>query len=255
MKLRLPAVILLFLMLACGAAAADTLGVRVGVASWNYDIEGFARYQSKSAADDIDVQDDLGYDDDTLTFGYILLEHPLPLIPNVKLSKTSIDSSAQGVLSATFNYGNVTFTASDNVDSDLKLDQTDLTLYYQVLDNVVNVDIGLNAKYIDSEAAIRSLTTPALNESADVTGVVPMVYAGAGIDLPFSGLAVSADGSYIGYSGSKFYDYTVRATYTTPWVVGVDIGYRKVKLDLDDFDDSYANIEFSGAYAGLYASF
>lgn len=253
MKLRLLAVFPL--LLACGAASADTLGVRVGAAYWGYDIEGFARYKSKDPADNIDVQDDLGYSDDSQLFGYILLEHPIPLLPNVKISKTSIDSSARGVLSATFNYGNVTFTASDNVASDIKLDQVDVTLYYQILDNVVNVDLGLNAKYIDSEAAIRSLTTPTLNEKADVSGWVPMVYAGVGVDLPFSGLGVSADGSYVGYSGSKFYDYALRATYTTPWVVGLDVGYRKLKLDLDDFDNSYANIEFSGPYAGLYASF
>ncbi|MFQ5487436.1 MAG: TIGR04219 family outer membrane beta-barrel protein [Gammaproteobacteria bacterium] len=252
MKPRLTAVFPLLLLL-CGTAAADTLGVRVGAAYWAYDIEGFARYKSKDPADNIDVQDDLGYNDDSLVFGYLLLEHPIPLLPNVKISKTAIDSKASGNLSASFTYGDLTFTANEAVDSQVELDQVDITLYYQVLDNVVNIDLGLNAKYIDSKAKISGALSG--TEEADVSGWVPMVYAGVGVDLPFSGLGVSADGSYIGYSGSKFYDYSVRATYTTPWVVGVDVGYRKLKLDLDDFDNSYANIEFSGPYAGLYASF
>ncbi len=253
MKSRL--ILASLMLLAWGAAPADTLGVRAGVSYWAYDIQGTARYKSKNSADDIDVQDDLGYNDDTLVSGYIVLEHPIPLLPNIKVSKTAIDTSANGVLSATFNYGNVTFTASDKVASDLKLDQVDVTLYYQVLDNVVNVDLGLNAKYIDSEASIRSLTTPTLKEQANISAWVPMLYAGAGVDLPFSGLALSADGSYIGYSGSSFYDYSLRATYTTPWVVGLEAGYRKVKLDLDDIDNSYANVDFSGPYGGIYASF
>jgi len=78
---------------------------------------------------------------------------------------------------------------------------------------------------------------------------------GAGVDLPLTGLSVSADGSAIGYSGSSFYDYTLRATYTTPWRVGIDVGYRKIKLDLDDFDNSYANVTFDGPYAGAYLHF
>ena len=254
MNMKTTLMITLLALLGWNVASADTLGVRAGASYWSYDIDGFLRYKSKDPADDIDVQDDLGYSDDNLVSGYIVLEHPVPLLPNVRISKTAIDTSASGVLSATFTYGNVTFTASDKVASDLKLDQVDVTLYYQVLDNVVNVDLGLNAKYIDSQASIRSLTT-SLSEEADVSAWVPMLYAGAGVDLPFSGLAVGADGSYIGYSGSSFYDYTIRATYDTPWVIGLEAGYRKVNLDLDDVGGSYANIAFSGFFGGLYASF
>ena len=82
-----------------------------------------------------------------------------------------------------------------------------------------------------------------------------MTYAGVGIDLPLTDLAVSADGSYIKYESSSFYDYTLRVTYTSPWHVGADVGYRKIKLDLDDFDDSFADVEFDGPYAGLYLHF
>ncbi len=252
MRLRLSVV--LCLLLGGGAAVADTLGVRAGLAYWSYDIAGFARYQSTNPADDIDVQDDLGYSDDSLVFGYVQLEHPVPLLPNVRLSKTTIDTEASGVMTANFTYGGVNFSASDTVDSALKLDQVDVTLYYQPLDNVVSLDFGINAKYLDSSARISSRTT-GRSADAEVSGWVPMLYGGVGVDLPFTGLAVSADGSYIGYQDSKFYDYTVRVTYDTPWVVGVDLGYRSLKLDLDDFDDSYANIEFSGFYMGLYAGF
>ena len=74
-------------------------------------------------------------------------------------------------------------------------------------------------------------------------------------DLPLTGLSASADGSYIKYDGSSFYDFSVRASYTTPWHLGVDIGYRRIKLDLDDFDDSFADVEFDGPYAGAYLHF
>ena len=72
-------------------SAADILGVRVGANYWNYDIGGTARYQTRDSANNIDVNKDLGYDDGSLGHYYISLEHPVPLLPNVRISKTDID--------------------------------------------------------------------------------------------------------------------------------------------------------------------
>jgi len=234
-------------------SGADTLGVRIGANYWDYDISGTARYKTKLSSNDIDVNDELGYDNGNLGHFYVILEHPVPFLPNVKISKTDIDEDANGVISQTVTYGNITFQANEAVRSDVQLDQTDITLYYSVLDNVVNLDLGLNAKYIDSKGSITGAISG--TESTDVSGWVPMAYAGVGVDLPFSGLSVSADGSYVTYQDSDFYDFTVRVTYTSPWRVGLDAGYRKIKLDLDDFDGSYADVEFDGPYAGLYVHF
>jgi len=236
-------------------SSADTLGVRAGVNGWQYDLDGTARYQSKSSSNDIDVNDDLGYDDDTVANAYIIFEHPVPLLPNVKISRMDIDTDANGVMSDIFTWGGITFPVNAAVSSELKMDQTEIALYYRILDNVVSLDLGLSAKYIDIEATITDRSGVLGSETADISGWVPMLYAGIGADLPFTGLAVSADGSAIGYQDSNFYDFSVRATYTTPWFVGIDVGYRKMKLDLDDFDDSYADIEFDGPYAGAYLHF
>lgn len=232
---------------------ADVLGVEVGAGGWAYDISGTARYKTKDSANDIDVNQDLGYDDDSLGYIYAVLEHPVPLLPNIRISYANVDSNASGTLRNTVIYGDIIFNANENVRSSVELKQTDVTLYYEVLDNVVSLDLGLNAKYIDSKAEIRGETSG--SESADVSGWVPMLYAAVGGDLPFTGLAVNAEGSLIQYQDSKFYDYSISARYTSPWRVGVDVGYRAIKLDLDDFDDSFADVEFDGPYAGLHLSF
>lgn len=235
------------------AATADILGVTVGANYWNYDISGTARYQTRDSSNDIDVNRDLGYDDGNLGYYYIGLEHPVPFLPNIRLSRTNIDEDANGTLSRTVVFGGTTFFVNENVSSKVQLDQTDITLYYSPLDTVANIDLGLNAKYIDSKSRITGAVSGTQN--ANVSGWVPMAYAGVGIDLPLTGLSIGADGSFVKYESSTFYDYTLRVTYTSPWHVGADIGYRKIKLDLDDFDDSFANIEFDGPYAGLYLHF
>ena len=234
-------------------ASADMLGAWVGVNAWSYDINGTVRYQTPNAANDIDVNGDLGYSSENLASYYVVIEHPLPLIPNVKISQTSIDSSADGTIHGSATFGGKTFSNNEAVNSSLKLDQTDITAYWRILDNIANFDIGLTAKYLDTKTRLTGATVG--TASANVSTWVPMAYAGVGVDLPFSGLAVSADGSYIGYSGSNFYDYTVRATYDTPWLLGVDVGYRRINLSLDDIDSSYANLTFKGPYAGLYLHF
>ena len=234
-------------------ASADLLGVTVGANYWNYDISGTARYQTRDSSNNIDVNRDLGYDDGNLGYYYAQLEHPVPFLPNIRISKTDIDEDANGALTKTVVYGGSTFFVNENVSSKVQLDQTDITLYYSPLDTIVNVDLGLNAKYIDSKSRITGAVSG--TQTANVSGWVPMAYAGVGVDLPLTGLSVSAEGSYIKYQSSSFYDYTLRVTYTSPWFVGADIGYRKIKLDLDDFDDSFANVEFDGPYAGLYLHF
>jgi outer membrane protein len=232
---------------------ADVLGVQVGGGGWLYDISGTARYQTQDSSNDIDVNDDLGYDDDNLAYLYGVFEHPVPLLPNIRLSYARIDSNARGVMRSTVVYGDITINVNEPVRSQVELDQTDITLYYEVVDNVVSLDLGLNAKYIDSKAEIVGET--AGKESADVSGWVPMLYAGLGADLPFTGFALRADGSLVQYQDSKFYDYSIGARYTSPWHVGADLGYRAIKLDLDDFDDSFADVKFDGIYAGLHLMF
>jgi len=227
--------LLVLLSSVCSSVYADTLGVRAGVNYWNYDISGTARYKSPNASDDIDVNNELGYNDGSSFFYYVTLEHPVPFLPNVRLSYTDIDEDANGRLTNTVVFGNKTFLVNEAVSSQVELKQTDITLYYRVLDNAVNLDLGLDAKYIDSTASITGSLSG--SEDTDVSGWVPLGYAGVGVDLPLTGLGVSADGAYVKYDGSSFYDFSVRATYTTAWHLGVDIGYRKIKLDLDDFDN------------------
>ena len=234
-------------------AQADNLKLEAGVHHWSYDITGDARYKTRNSSNDIDVEDDLGYNNDNLNSYYFSFEHPVPVLPNVRVSRTNIDSSANGQLGKSVLYGNTTFNLNENVSSEIKLDQTDVTMYYQLFDTVLNVDLGLNAKYIDSRARV----TGALSgtETADVSGWVPMLYAGLGAELPLTGLSVSADGSYVSYQDSSFYDYTLKASYITPWYLGVDVGYRATRLNLDDFDGSYADLEFGGPFAGAHFEF
>ena len=62
-----------------GAAQADVLGWRVGANLWQQQFDG----DVSSGGANIDLEDDLNYDDETDLSYYLQFEHPIPLLPNV----------------------------------------------------------------------------------------------------------------------------------------------------------------------------
>ena len=125
--------------------------------------------------------------------------------------------------------------------------------YYSPLDTVANIDFGLTIRHLDASAKITGAVTG--TEEADVSAWIPLPYVGVGIDLPFTGLSVAAEGSGIKFQGNHYYDFTAQVRYDTPWFTGINLGYRSIVFKLDDVDDTFADIEFSGPFIGIYAAF
>jgi outer membrane protein len=126
------------------AAQADVLGVRFGANAWQQNFSGHA--QSGDSGDKIDIEDDMGFDDDDGFQGYISFEHSVPMVPNILVQRTVIDADANGDLNGK-TFDDVTFPGA--VKSTIDLTHTDATLYYQILDNWASLDIGLTARYFE----------------------------------------------------------------------------------------------------------
>jgi outer membrane protein len=226
---------------------ADFLGFEVGAAYWGAKTTGDLQYNGSS----IDLEQNLGYGDNMNTnFIWASFEHFVPLIPNIKIQHTKVDDSSNK------NSGAVTFdnkVYSGDISSNLKLNQTDFILYYELLDNWVSLDAGLNFKYIDSSLSLNSAAQT--TSTKDLKFVVPMVYAKAKFELPTTNFSIESDLSYIGYSGNQFYDFKAGLVYETDIGLGVTAGYRAEKLELDDIKDVYSDIKIDGAYAGIFYHF
>ncbi len=81
-------------------ANADTLGARVGVGIWQPDVSGTFQFNG----DSIDLQNDLFLQSgENQDYVYALFEHPIPLIPNIKISQTSLSLAGSGTVSADYN--------------------------------------------------------------------------------------------------------------------------------------------------------
>ena len=233
------------LLLAC-TLQADVLGGEFSVGYLNLNPSGDFAYKGNSA----DVEDTFGWgsSDAIILKGY--LEHPLPVLPNLRAAYTTLDFSGSGSVSA-LKFGDKTF--SGNIDTSLDIDIIDATLYYEILDNWINLDLGINAKYIDGSASVRNDTLG--KSEADLSLVLPTLYAKARFDVPMSGVSFQVEGDLITYDNSTLYDLDLSARYTFMLGLGLEAGVRLMKLKLDDVDDIDADIDFSGMYASVVWDF
>ena len=234
------------LSLTPAVALADVVGFRIGANAWAQTYEGDVQAGPAS----IDIEDQLGYDDDTGYSAYLQLEHPLPLLPNIMLQRTELDSDANGTLEGVEFEGIV---YDGEVRSSIDLSHTDVTLYYEILDNWVNLDLGLTGRVFDDGVSITDVNT-GLKGDLDIDYVIPLVYAEARFDLPLSGLSFGIQGNAISYDDDTLYDAKFNLGYTFAFGLGVEAGYRLIDFDYDD-DDETADVNFDGVYAGLYWDF
>jgi outer membrane protein len=234
------------------SAQSDTIaGVYAGVQAWQTDTTGGFADSSNTA--------NFNFDDKTNTSFYVAVEHPLPFIPNIKVARTTLDNSGTTALDTSFTFDNELYTANSTVDTTIDLTATDFILYYELFDNdLVSFDLGVNAKYIDGSLSVVDAASNTQG-TGEFSGVVPMAYSRLQLGLPFTGLAAYAEGSYLSFDDHELSDYQVAVAYSFIESLAVDmtlqVGYRKVTVDIEDLDDIYANMEFDGVFAGLEVHF
>lgn len=237
--------------LSCASALtlADNVGVRAGAYRWQPSYDGTV----KSGGEAVDIRKDLGLSDDDANVFIIAIEHPIPVLPNILLQRSQIKTSATNALSRSFTFDGVTYSGSDTVKTDLDLSHTDATLYYELLDNWVNLDLGLTIRHFDQGVKIRSITSGE-SSKVDLNATIPMIYIAARFDLPLTGLYVGVDGNGIGYSGNTLLDYRAMIGYESRIGLGAEVGVRNFDLTYKDGSDK-ADVTVDGAYAQVFYHF
>lgn len=224
-------------------ANADTLSFTVGGASWHETPTG--NIQKIVDQSPVDITDDFFWKKESQGYVYATLEHPIPVLPNIRLIKSSINHSGSG--DTDFTFGGDNFGPS--VSNDFSIEMTDIIAYYEILDNVVSIDLGLNIRSLKIDYDIND----GVDESPaySISKTIPMVYAMAGAS-PMPDLILSAEYSYFSYDGNTISDFTTKISYTTEYYLGLELGYRKQTLGLDDASDTDTNLNFDGAFVGAF---
>ena len=237
---------------------ADILGIYVGAGIWGGSLGGDIGNATVPAS-----AEELGIDGtESNAYIFAAFEHPVPVLPNVRLAWNNIESGGDATVSRQIVIdSDLTIAADADTQTDIDLSFIDSTLYYEVLDNYVSVDVGLTARIFDGSASISyetDLESDSEQDSLDET--LPMLYLKGQVDLPFTGWYAGAQGNFISYEDNSITDIEAKIGYLTSglgldW--GFDIGYRTmaIEIDPDDASDIGADVDYSGPFANFVVHF
>jgi len=246
MKKFMP-IIILFLMLIV-PAASYAFGIELAVGGWKQSPQGYLAYKSITVGDELDLERDCNYDDETRFTGRLKIDMPL-FLPNIYLMATPMEFDGTGSKTVEFTFGDYIFEADVPFYSKITLDHYDVGFYYGIpfiktlSAETVNIDIGLNVRIYDFEVEIKQDT---IEESEDFTLPVPMVYLALQIK-PVDKLAIEAEARGISYSGNQVYSLIGRVKFNIFGPVFAAAGYRYDKLKIDE-EDVDVDIDFSGPF-------
>ena len=236
----------LYLLLTLSQIHADTIGGEISLGFFNHQPNGNASYKGSAA----DMEDTLDFSEEQDIFLKAYLEHPLPVIPNIKLGYTTLSHEGSSSV-GNFTWGDTTYNGT--INSSLSLDMTDVTLYYEFLDNWAETDAGLTLRYISGDMDVHNSLG---SDVADFSTWVPMLYVKMRFTLPVTDLSFQLEANAISYWDITAYDYELSARYTLAMGIGLEAGYKAFHLDSDDLVNGFnAEMDFSGPYAAVLWDF
>ncbi|AFU97346.1 TIGR04219 family outer membrane beta-barrel protein [Simiduia agarivorans] len=216
------------------AAVADTAGIHMGLGQWQSDISGSLGGIST------DIQNFKKANNGHM---YLAVEHPIPLLPNVRLAYQVLEQKG-----SFFPQG-----GSVQIQPKIDISHTDATFYYELLDNWISFDLGLGIRRYDGTSTLSAGGVTVQDRTVDV--YLPTVYADANFDLPFTGLSVGANLTAGSMNDTEFSEMSARISYMFDGVadLGAELGYKQ--KDLTRIDGLDLDGDFSGPYLTLKAHF
>lgn len=228
---------------------ADFMRIEMGTGAWQNTAVGEKTY----IFDDAIAIDKSLEKENTSSYIWLLLKHPIPVIPNLRLEYT--DVSTNGMANGSFE----DFEALNSA-TQLDITQYDVIPYYNFLDNTawITLDIGLDFKIMQTTYEADNVSEIDLSDTYTTGGtlILPLLYTRVRVQIPGTDIGLETDAKYISYSSTTVYDVRAKIDYTLDFIPiiqpALEVGYRIQKYDLDEPEfDGKINLEFSGVYVGV----
>ena len=294
----------LVLSLASFSAQADFLGVKIGLKAWEGVIKGtvagspdYKAYTALAADPNspdfpfdpplknpndkkppvIPTFSDRGVQFEYLSSAWIQFEHPIPMLPNLRLAYTEVDYFGDSARWAPTEFllqpfrvpvrtnpndpnTEVLVYTYDTVLTKFDMDVTDATFYYELLDNFISFDLGFTLREMKGEfKESNDFSGEVFEKTTPIDLIMPLLYGKAEIEVPFlDGLSVAATANLIGDGDNSMVDFEGELIYMmdlTVFEIGFTLGYRYASLVAEDFQDIYSDANISGVSGGLIIHF
>jgi len=231
-------------------AQADTVfGIYAGGNYWDTETSG--RFGTQG------LQQAFNFADDNQHDFYVALEHPVPLLPNIKIHRHEIESTGVTQVEQSFEFNNQTYVVGTTIGNGVELSHTDYVLYYELFDNdLVSLDVGVNGKYVDGYAQLSVQNS--VNQVA-FSGIIPTLYGQVRFGIPGTPFTLFGGGSFLAIDDNSVRDVSAGVEYRMVdnmlIDVNVNLGYRDLSIELDDLDAINTDLQFKGPFLGLELHF
>lgn len=247
-KISFITILILLLLFSPGSHAGTFLDVKIGGGIWSSDNLGNINHSGTPA----DVDTDLLLKDEMGNYSFIAVEHPIPLIPNIKIRNYGLSTTGGGTVTSGFTFGTTAYTAGDTISTEMTMDHTNLTLYYELLDNILTFDLGITAMMLDGKVVV---TRGGIRNSKMIDTTIPMIYYNVGISFVPTGFKFEFTGDHIDMSDGYFCGLDTKIVYEPGQFYGFEVGYRDNKFKFNGKQNLYSDIDFEGPFINVYLHF
>ena len=248
-----------------GILYADMAGGEFFIGMYSHSPSGYASYTEPytglGLGTSADLEDTLHWESNENIFLKAYIEHPVPLMPNVKVAFTQLSHEGTGEVGNDFVWGGIHIPTLGTVENSLDVGKYDLTLYYELLDNWVEADAGITLGYLDGNIDMTALTglgpfSLSHTEEVDFSLFMPTLYGKVRFNIPSTDISLQFEGDIFSYDDTTFYNYELSARYTFSMGLGIEAGYKALHLDSQDLVDGLVvDMDFDGPYAAVVWDF
>ncbi|MFL0808859.1 MAG: TIGR04219 family outer membrane beta-barrel protein [Agarilytica sp.] len=257
--------------------AKELLGLHLGVDYWDASIKGHVRSDpfepsegeptvtgTLFSAAEFDIAEE------TLNTYTITLNHDFPGLPKLIYRNAPIKSEGTSVLTLRdVNFAGNTFVTSTNMQSKYELSFQDVSLYYNVKEGWLDLDLGLTQRNIKGAVELRTddvADTGETGEETTTTDTGPTVsrakiekspillYAKVHIDIPKTPVSVSSTWQYGESSDDNFNDTEYALAYATEsrnYTFRIEGGYKRSHFFSDDLGELGSTLKVRGPFLRL----
>ncbi|KPA11900.1 conserved hypothetical protein, secreted [Candidatus Magnetomorum sp. HK-1] len=217
---------------------------------WNHDPNGMINYQGS----DVKLNSDLSLGERNDMNIWLRIEHPVPMLPDVKIQYTPIKVKDNGSPNRPFVFGGKTF--DEALHSEMEMDIIDVQFYNHLpfikMLSLKGLDVtyGLTFRFLNAKAFINEVQS-LTEQSRSFSTPMPLMTAGFNI-APVSSFAINGEFHAMTYSGNHWYDVTAKLQLS-PFseYVFMGLGYRYQDFKLDDVQDVTSDQSMQGWFGEI----
>jgi len=229
-------------------AQADMLGLTL--------TGDYAKLSLSGRAGDHAFSQPLQFSDDDWQSWSAAFEHPLPLVPNIALRRQVANWSGNTQLGAELQLDRYRYASKTNINNVVDLKSTDLSFYYEVLDNsLLALDLGVTAMDYDAELAVTGPTS----KRRTASGFLPLLYGNLTVQVWGIDTALFWQGNYTDYRDQQWTQAKMGIAYQlldlTALSVEVKLGWQHQSVTLTDKDQLDLDFRMKGPFVALEADF